>query len=364
MPQHAGNGSALIGRIRAALRSPIGAAVARQFAGLATCLMYHRIATGGAADSRPPFTPNLELFVAEQEFEKQIAYLARNYNCLPLDEAVVLLQRRKLPRRSVIVTFDDGYRDNLLAVPILERYRVPATIYIATGAIARTRTLWWDEHEAALGALSSLELRGQRWDLSTPELKSRAFGDLNRLFKSMQPAAQDELMTTLRSRAGSGPIFRDETILSWEEVRSLDRHPLVTIGAHTVDHHVMTQLSEPELEHQLTASRRELEHQLGHPVEHFAYPFGAVEHAAEREFKAAAGVGFASAVTTRPGHWRPSSRLHALPRIAVDFSDTMDDFDWKVNGGYAATQRPLALASAAKSFLTGALGRPAREAAV
>ena len=351
MPQHAGSGSALIGRIRAALRSPIGAPVARGFAGLATCLMYHRIASGGASDARAPFAPNLELFVAEQEFEKQIAWLARNHNCLRLDEAVMLLKQRKLPRRSVVVTFDDGYRDNLLALPVLERYRVPATIYITTGAIARTRTLWWDEQESALAALSSLELQGRRWDLSTSELKGRAFGDLNRLFKSMQPAAQDELMSALRSRAGSEPIFRDETILSWEEVRTLDRHPLITIGAHTVDHHVMTQLSENELEHQLTASRTELEHQLGHPVEHFAYPFGAVEHAAEREFNAAARAGFASAVTTRPGHWRPQSRLHALPRIAVDFSDTMDDFDWKVNGGYAATQRPLALASAAKEFV-------------
>ena len=351
MPHNGGNGSALIGRIRAAVRSPIGAPLLRGFAGLATCLMYHRVATGSAADARSPFSPNLELFVAEEEFEKQIAWLARNYNCLPLGEAVALLEQRELPRRTVVVTFDDGYRDNLLALPILERHRVPATIYITTGAIARTRTLWWDEQESALAALSTLELHGRRWELSTPALTSRAFADLNRLFKAMQPAAQDRLMAELRARAGSEPTFRDETILSWDEVRMLDRHPLISIGAHTVDHHVMSQLSEEELEHQLVASRRELEHQLGHPVEHFAYPFGAVEHAAEREFKAAASVGFASAVTTRPGHWRPSSRLNALPRIAVDFSDTMDDFDWKLSGGYVATQRPLAFASAAKSFV-------------
>lgn len=301
--------------------------------------MYHRIFPRGTQPAA--FSPNLELFVSEEQFEQQIEYLSRNHHCIGLDDAVTRLQRGTLPRGSVIVTFDDGYRDNLLALPILERYSVPATIYVTTGAVARTRTMWWDEQEAALAAMSSLP---------TPALKQRAFDDLNRRFKSMTPAQQDALMEQYRGH------FDHETILSWDEVRSLDRHPLMTIGAHTVDHHVLTQLSAPELEYQLVTSRRELEHQLGHSVEHFAYPFGRAEHAARREFVAAARAGFKSAVTTRPGHWRRISSLHALPRIAVDYSDSMDDFAWKVSGGYVATEAPLRLARSVKS-LVAAPGR-------
>jgi len=128
-------------------------------------------------------------------------------------------------------------------------------------------------------------------------------------------------------------------------VEGLDREPLITIGAHTVDHFVLSQLPQEELERQLHESRRTLEQRLGHPILHFAYPFGGAEHAGPREFQAAEAAGFASAVTTRQNHWRTSSRdaLHALPRLSIDFSDTLEDFRWKVSGLAGAVHRPLSL---------------------
>ena len=307
--------------------------------------MYHHIAPGPAV-RQARFRPNLELFVAEEEFEKQIRYVAANYDCLSIDEAVQALARGRLPRRSVVVTFDDGYRDNLLAVPILKRYNVPAAIYITTGAIARARTFWWDEHETILDRLGSLELswRGtpRRWDLSSHALKQQAFGELNLMFKALPPAEQDELLTVLRNAAraaGSEPPYFDfNAMLSWDEVAALDREPLITIGAHTVDHFVMRQLPEDELHRQIHECRTDLERHLGHPITHFAYPFGREEHADVREFQAVADDGFASAVTTRPGHWKASAP-HALPRLSVDYSDTMDDFRWKLSGWSAVQQR-------------------------
>jgi peptidoglycan/xylan/chitin deacetylase (PgdA/CDA1 family) len=311
--------------------------------------MYHHIAPG-AATRQARFRPNLELFVAEEEFEKQIRHVAANHECLSIDEAVELLAKGKLPRRSVIVTFDDGYRDNLLALPILKRYNVPATIYVTTGAISRARTFWWDEHETILGSLDALEFpwRGQshRWDLSSEPLKHRAFGDLNLMFKALAPVDQDELLNVLRdsahARGSAPPYFDPEAMLSWDEVVALDREPLITIAAHTVDHYVMRQLPEDELQRQIHESRNELERRLGHPVTHFAYPFGREEHADAREFSAVAAAGFASAVTTRPGHWRTASNtaMHALPRLSIDYSDTMEDFRWKLSG-FGAIQQNL-----------------------
>jgi peptidoglycan/xylan/chitin deacetylase (PgdA/CDA1 family) len=345
--------------VRTALLSPLGAPVASVYRGVATCLMYHRVAAGTCADARARgrFQPNLELFVAEEELDAQMRWLAREHDCLALPDAVDLLHRGKLPKRAAVVTFDDGYRDNLLALPILRQHRVPATIYVTTGAVGRTRTMWWDEQERILGCLSKLELewRGGRlaWPLETQDQKAAAFNDLNRIFKSLPPPRQDELIELLRARAhDSGseePFFADESILSWEDVQTLDREPLITIGAHTVDHFVLSQLPAEELERQLRESRSALEERLGHPVLHFAYPFGGAEHAGGREFAAAAAAGFTSAVTTRPNHWRAASRhaLHALPRLAIDFSDTMDDFRWKVSGLASAIHRPGSLFDAA-----------------
>jgi peptidoglycan/xylan/chitin deacetylase (PgdA/CDA1 family) len=332
--------------VRFLFLTPLGRPLAALAGGGATCLMYHHLAPGPAR-REARFQPNLELFVAEEEFEKQVAWLARNHDCLAVGEAVALLKAGKLPRRAAIVTFDDGYRDNLLAVPILRRHRVPATIYITTGAIARARTFWWDEHEAILAAVAQLELTWQgtphRWELGTRELKERAFRDLNRMFKALPPAGQDELLIVLRSAAQTAglppPYFDADAMLTWEEVTALDREPLITIGAHTVDHFVMSQLRDEELQRQIHESRDELQRRLGHPVQHFAYPFGREEHAGLREFAAVERAGFVSAVTTRPAHWRGDVLLHALPRLAVDYSDTMEDFRWKLSGFAAALQR-------------------------
>jgi peptidoglycan/xylan/chitin deacetylase (PgdA/CDA1 family) len=349
--------------VKSMLLSRLGRPLSALAGGGATCLMYHHLAPGPAR-REARFQPNLELFVAEEEFEKQIAYLARNHDCLALGEAVALLKAGRLPRRAAIVTFDDGYRDNLLAVPILKRHHVPAAIYITTGAIARVRTFWWDEHEAILGAVGQLELTWQgtahRWELATRELKERAFNDLNRMFKALPPQGQDELLAVLRTAAQSAglppPYFDAEAMLTWDEVIALDREPLITIGAHTVDHFVMSQLRDEELQRQIHESRDELERRLGHPVQHFAYPFGREEHADSREFAAVDRAGFLSAVTTRPAHWRGSVSLHALPRLAVDYSDTMETFRWKLSGFAAALQRRAA-ANAPSQWSGGLLAR-------
>ena len=328
----------------------LAAPVAWLYRGVATCLMYHRIAAGGVGD-RPHFDPNRELFVSEEEFEKQMRHVARNYDPLSLDEAIERLTAGRLPRRSVIVTFDDGYRDNLLALPALRQYGVPATIYVATGPVSRTRAMWWDEIEAVLGSLEELNLdfSGQRhyWRLGTSDEKNKAFRDLNGIMKSLRPGEQDALLKDLRTTAGASDaaFFGDETILSWEEVRDVAKDPLITIGAHTEDHFVMSQLSGEELEAQLRRCQAQLRERADVEAEHFAYPFGGLAHAGEREFEMLSRSGFKSAVTTRPGHWyaRSRERLFSLPRIPVGFSDTEDDFRWKMGGLYMAARGPRSL---------------------
>jgi hypothetical protein len=122
------------------------ASLAKSYAGLTTILMYHQI----SPERTPPtgFDPNIGLCVPVELFEQQVQYLSRHYRCLSLPQALDGLRAGTLRQPSVVLTIDDGYRDSLLlALPVLERYRVPATIYVTTGYVQGTASLWWLEYE-------------------------------------------------------------------------------------------------------------------------------------------------------------------------------------------------------------------------
>ena len=104
--------------------------------------------------------------------------------------------------------------------------------------------------------------------------------------------------------------------LNWEEIKILDQHPLVTIGAHTNSHPNLKKLTEQEAFDEMSYSKNLLEEKLKHSIEHFAYPFGTPNEADVREFELASRCGFQTAVTTRPESIQ-SPTLNAIPRLGV-----------------------------------------------
>jgi len=322
-------------RVKRFLLGPAFYIPRRWYNGLGSVLMYHRVTR-----ERPPvdgFNPYRGLAVHESDFEEQIAFIRSHARCLDLRTAVRLLKDGRLPENSVVVTFDDGYRDNLtLALPILERYDVPATIFVSTGLVERTSPLWWYELEDALRMSEELdtEWRGRpiRYPLASVTEKHRAALELNELVKSLSPVEQAEFLGQIRATGASAA--HGEEMLTWGELGQLDRSPLITIGAHTRTHPVLSRLTPPELEDELLGARRELEERLGHQVPHLAYPFGGGVQAGWREFQAAEHLGFECAVTTRFGHLHHRHRIFpcAIPRINIAADDSMDDFAWKMSG--------------------------------
>lgn len=337
-------------RWRGALaRSPLLRPLRSPWAGLATCLMYHRVCPDRSAsgDTVRRFAPNRDLSVTLSAFDQQMAFVARHFNCLSLPEAVEGLLTGKLPARSLIVTFDDGYLDNLtLALPILRRHAVPATIYIATGMIDRLGLPWWYELEELIAISEEVSLRwqGQDLQLSTRNAvsKQQAFKRLNLLLKQMDPIEQASFMGLLRE--GSIQCRRLEAqLMSRDQVIELASDPLITIGAHTHNHLSLQSLTPERLRYEIVRSKSLLEAWLRQPIEHLAYPFGGRLQASEREFSAAAEIGFASAVTTRLGHFQSFHKksLTALPRIGVGYDDCMARFEWKLSGLYCMARRPI-----------------------
>ncbi len=330
---------------RSRLARPVGSIVA----GLGCCLMYHRICPDESdyPEAGVRFDPNRELRVDVSAFDAQMRFLSQHCNCLALPEAVELLRTGRLPSKSVVVTFDDGYLDNLtLALPILRTHQVPATVYVTTGIIENTASLWWAELEHLIANSQELRIRqGHRVRhirLDNADARQRAFNELNRQLKTMQPAEQDEFMDMLRQQTASSPFNYAEQVLNRQQLLELASDPLITIGAHTHHHPVLGRLPDIRMRHEINRSRELLERWLSRPIEHLAYPFGGDQHAGEREFRVARELGFTSAVTTRTGHFHEFHRnyLCALPRIAIGMGDSMERFEWKLGGFHCLSRRP------------------------
>jgi len=315
--------------------------LSRWYRGQSTSLLYHRITAGEASNTvtrTSAFHPNLCLAVAEDRFEEQIRELYLNHRVVALPEAVEELRAGANASPSVTVTFDDGYRDNLeIALPILEKYQIPATICITTGLVDRMASLWWEELALVLDHADRLQFwwSGREWTFSlrTQAAKWAAFEQLAAMFKPAPTDVQIELMESLRLPDSPRYCYKDE-ILSWEEVRELDRHPLITLAAHSVNHPQLRDLHVAAAAREMRLSRQRLEEELGHPVPFFAYPYGGAEEAGRREFRLCQAEGFDFAVTTRSGHWHPghAKNLFALPRIMMEYFDTLEEFRFKLSG--------------------------------
>ncbi len=320
---------------------PMSEALSGWYRGCSTSLLYHRITPGAASDAstrRSDFHPSLCLEVAEDRFEDQMRELHLNHRVVALPEAVEELRAGANAPPSVSVTIDDGYRDNLVtALPILEKYGIPATICVTTGLVDRTASLWWEELALVLEHADRLQFwwSGREWTFSlrTQAAKWAAFAELAALFKPAPTDVQIELMESLRLPDSPHYCYQEE-ILSWEEVRELDRHPLITLAAHSVNHPQLRDLHEAAAAREMRLSRQRLEQELGHPVPFFAYPYGGAEEAGHREFRLCKAEGFDFAVTTRSGHWHRGHARHlfALPRIMIEYFDTLEEFRFKLTG--------------------------------
>jgi peptidoglycan/xylan/chitin deacetylase (PgdA/CDA1 family) len=287
--------------------------------GRGVILTFHRVRRERPASS---YAPNGALEITPQFLDLALDVVRREgFELVSLDEA-----RRRLVEGEgapfAALTFDDGYRDTLdEALPVLERRRAPFTVYCATGFIERAARLWWLELEEAIRRLDTVDIGTARLAAQTPAEKSAAF---DRIYWLLRGRSEPELLETvgdLARRAGfDSETLSDGLFMEWSEVFQLSRHPLATIGAHGVTHRRLAHWSAAEARAEMADCKGSLEARLGLEVKTFAYPVGDPTSAGSREFGLARELGFATAVTTRPGMLFPehAQRLTSLPRVSVN----------------------------------------------
>ena len=227
-------------------------------------LVFHRVVPEDRSDP-------LRRRLSSTDFDQQLSWLRKLAPVVSLDTLNDQLHSGHLPHRQVVITFDDGYRDNrYVAAPILQSHGLPATFYLTAGWIGTERRWWWDEVEARL--LTAVVRSGRGIDVKRTEL-SRRIHEICSQLRPLHPAERDRRLIEI----GVEPPPADpmDLAMSWEEAREMARMGF-TLGAHSMHHPALSALDEETARIEMRESRRVLEERLGQPVRHFAYPYDEV----------------------------------------------------------------------------------------
>jgi peptidoglycan/xylan/chitin deacetylase (PgdA/CDA1 family) len=273
------------------------------------------------------FAPNRVLEITPEFLDIVLTELRREgFDVIPLDAVPDRLRPGPAGRPFAVLTFDDGYRDNVEhAWPVLRRHNAPWTLFVTTDFVDGRGRLWWMELEEAVARLDRVVLprNGELLDLPTRTTveKQAAF---EAVYRHLRAVPEDQLRTVTAGLAAQAGVntrrLAVDLCLGWDEVQTLAREPDVSIGAHSLSHPILAKCCEMTAMREVTESRALLEQRLGRPVRHLAYPFGDPSAAGAREFRLARQAGYVTATTSRPAHVVPdhAAHLHALPRVSIN----------------------------------------------
>jgi peptidoglycan/xylan/chitin deacetylase (PgdA/CDA1 family) len=280
-------------------------------------LTYHRI-----VEDERQLTARGVWSATPAAFREQVRFLAEHCDPIGVEQ---LEERMRARRPSVLITLDDGYRDNAeIALPILREHGLPAVFFLTTGFLDRTATAWWDE-------IAWMVQRSPDGPAAVRDRSRAAFGLANdsgadivgaliRDYQRLPLRDQQPFLERLANMTRSGrrpPHDDDDDWMSWDDVHRLVQAGM-TIGAHTVTHPVLASLPPEGQREEIVGSLTRIEQQLGLRPEVFSYPVGTRQAFDGRSRAAAAGSGVRLAFSNygglaAPRPWDP----YDVPRSNV-----------------------------------------------
>ena len=312
-------------------------------------LSYHRVGTGGI-----PLYSSLP----SEMFEAQIRFLRKRYRVVSLDELYRELQNPETVEQVVAITFDDGYRDTYTAAfPILQKYQVPATIFLTVSSIESGEVSWYDRVFLAFRVASCDKLdlfldRPRRFYLPTPAARFRAAQRVVGWMRSLPDRRRRECCAALEKLVPLPPSELTGRMLAWEQIRAMQRAG-IAFGSHSLTHPVLSRLAPADLERELLESKQFLEQNLQSPVTDFAFPFGKPDDCGTAARDVLARSGYRLAVTTVQGVNQPGVDPFALRRSSIGEENSPAMFAFNLNRLFFRVEEPgaeadLAAASPAK----------------
>lgn len=292
------------------------------YSGIGHVLIFHRVC------NENDYIMTDDLQVTQEYLEEVLKfYISSNIDIVSLDECYKRITSKSKVKRFVAFTFDDGYADNLThALPVFEKYNAPFSIFLATGYPDHNVVLWWY-------LLEKLVMNNERisfmkdgveiiYNTITKEDKKDTFWKIR---KYIVESNQDNIVQRLKTIFNDVDLFEltKKLALSWEQVKELSNHPLVTIGTHTINHLAISNLKEDRVLEEINESINIIESKINKPVEYLTYPFGTPAEANSREFNIVKKCNIKMAFTTTKGNLykHDAHHLYSLPRI--DISDIL-----------------------------------------
>jgi len=243
-------------------------------------LLYHGVTSGPSIGIENFSRKHIDA----NEFERQMSLIKRKCTVLSIEDVVdIALREQSWPKNPVVVSFDDGFKNNAtIAAPILDKFQIPAVFYICAGMIETNCMFWVDQIEDCINLTERyricIELDSVvTFELGSPEDRIQAVSAIKAFCKKSDVCDKNRILANLMEATGVTPSFNHATnykMMSWDEVKSIDRNSLFTIGGHTLYHDSLSAQTAENMRLDIQISLGLLEYNLQHSVKHYAYPEG------------------------------------------------------------------------------------------
>ena len=279
---------------RVVVSSGISSAGRRIFPKLGSIILYgHRVKD----DAEGYLTGLCPLWFAEQ-----IEYITRHYEVISLVDLAKCFEKCQIPpKNSVVLTFDDGFRDNFdHAFPILQKYKIPATIFLVTGCLS-TGDLPWSQQlgyvfqQTAKRSFQHHVVDGEYYAMTTSAERERAYAAVKGRMRQMGRAQRDSLLLEIRNELNV-ETPRDR-MLTWDQACEMQSAG-IDFGAHTFSHPLLANIDPREAKWEMERSMEDLRDRLGLSWPSFCFPSGSYSSALVDMVKS---LGFRSVFQSRPG---------------------------------------------------------------
>lgn len=290
-------------------------------------LCYHRIADKKKILDRNNPLSGLE--VHQDIFEEQISFLKKKFKILSLNDLKKHIEQKKNDF-AISITFDDGYLDNInLALPILEKYNVPATIFVITRFLEKKDFMWWYFLWENLNNQKFIFINSKKIFLKNNADIINWYGILSKEVINLDYKEQKNYLDKV---FGNQFNFNyKDLIFDLDQLIDLSKNKLIEIGSHTLTHAKLTSLNDNEIFRELSISKKIIEEKIKKKVNFLAYPYGGSNEVNDKIIKITEEVGYQMAFSTKRS-FEQSNNFFDIPRINIDNNIEKKRLTSKING--------------------------------
>jgi len=302
--------------------------------------------------------------MSSELFEQHISWLARNYNCVNITGLLEQQASGIILPRTACVTFDDGFMNNYtVALPILKKYRVPATLFVAAGYVGGDDLIWSDRLAAIIATKSgatALTFGDESYSVRTSDDCAKSFRSIAAALKKLHPneievgiirfASSNNIDISMLNNASWFDEFR---IADWQQLREMVCSEIFEVGSHTINHTIVSRLSREEAKQEIVGSLEILKANID-AVPYFAYPNGGSSDFSSEHRDIAKDANYRAVTTAIPGSFTKYSDPFQIYRIGVGANMSVSELDYTLRIGAAFTTE-TSLSQFASGIISGTM---------